>query len=184
VKAPDARTGSRQAVAHSWRETDRFVPRKVVRPIQRLMQVETSSAVAVLGATVAALAVAYSGLAGAYDRLWDTSLSVTVGDVGSVHLTLHAIVSDGLMAIFFLLVSLEIKREAIFGELRDPRAAALPIVAAVGGMIVPALIYVVLMLEGRTCAAGASLWPPTLPSRSPWSPRWAAASRSGGACSC
>jgi Na+:H+ antiporter, NhaA family len=137
-----------QVVAHSWRDTDRFVPTNVVRPLQRLMQVETSSAVAILVATIAALVVANTGLADAYHRLWETSVHLVVGDVDLVHLSLHEIVSDGLMALFFLLVSLEIKREVVFGELRDPRAAALPIVAAVGGMVVPALIYVAFNANG------------------------------------
>ena len=138
VESPD----SSPPLAHSWKETDRFVPRKVVRPLQRLMQVGSSSAVVILAATIAALVVANTGLADTYNRLWETPVHFTVGDLQLVHLTLREIVSDALMALFFLLVSLEIKREIVFGELRDPRAAALPIVAALGGMVAPALIYV------------------------------------------
>ena len=133
---------TRQMVAHTWAETDRFVPSKVVRPIQNLMQVETSSAVAILLATVAALVIANTPLFDAYERFWETHLTIDVGDLHVLDLSLHAIVNDALMTLFFLLVSLEIKRELVFGELRDPKAAALPIVAAIGGMAVPALIYV------------------------------------------
>ncbi|HSE10578.1 MAG TPA: Na+/H+ antiporter NhaA [Nocardioidaceae bacterium] len=133
---------SRQVLAHSWRETDRFVPSKLVRPIQSLMAVETSSAIAILIATVAALLIANTGLFEAYEHFWETEFAIDLGDLHVLELSLHAIVNDGLMTLFFLLVSLEIKREMVFGELRDPKAAALPIVAAVGGMIVPALIYV------------------------------------------
>jgi Na+:H+ antiporter, NhaA family len=131
-----------QIVAHSWKEGDRFVPRRVVRPITNLMQVETSSAVAILLATVAALVVANSPLLEAYEHFWERPLTVDLGDLHVLELSLHEVVNDALMTLFFLLVSLEIKREMVFGDLRDPRAAALPIVAAVGGMAVPAGIYV------------------------------------------
>ena len=130
-----------QVAAHSWRATDRFVPRTVVQPLQRLMAVETSSAVVILVATLAALIAANSPLAHAYAEFWETPLKLDLGGAHLLELTLHEVVNDALMTLFFLLVSLEIKREMVFGELRDPRAAALPIVAAVGGMVVPALIY-------------------------------------------
>ncbi|HSJ22042.1 MAG TPA: Na+/H+ antiporter NhaA, partial [Nocardioidaceae bacterium] len=133
---------SPQIAAHSWKETDRFVPQRVVRPITNLMQVETSSAVAILLATVAALVIANSPLFEAYEHFWESPLTIDVGDLHVLELSLHDIVNDALMTLFFLLVSLEIKREMVFGELRDPRAAALPIVAAAGGMVVPAGIYV------------------------------------------
>lgn len=131
-----------QLIAHTWSETDRFVPAKVVRPIQRLMEVETSSAVVILIATVAALVIANTPLFETYENFWETQLTIDIGPLHILDLSLHAIVNDALMALFFLLVSLEIKRELVFGELRDPKAAALPIVAAIGGMVVPALIYV------------------------------------------
>jgi len=131
-----------QVAAHSWRATDRFVPRTVLQPLQRLMAVETSSAVVILLATLAALIAANSPLAHAYAEFWETPLKLDLGGVHLLELSLHEVVNDALMTLFFLLVSLEIKREMVFGELRDPRAAALPIVAAVGGMVVPALIYV------------------------------------------
>ena len=131
-----------QVVAHSWRETDRFVPKRVVRPIYNLMQVETSSAVAILGATILALVLANSPLFESYEHFWESELAIDIGSLHVLELSLHDIVNDALMTLFFLLVSLEIKRELVFGELRDPKAAALPIVAALGGMVVPALIYV------------------------------------------
>jgi NhaA family Na+:H+ antiporter len=139
----------RQLVAHTWSETDRFVPAKLVRPLQKLMHVETSSAVAILLATVAALVVANTGLFEAYEHFWESRLAIDVGGLHVLDLSLHAIVNDGLMTLFFLLVSLEIKREMVFGELRDPKAAALPIVAALGGMVVPALVYVAFNLGGE-----------------------------------
>ncbi len=131
-----------QVAARSWRATDRFVPRTVLQPMQRLMAVETSSAVVILLATVAALAAANSPLAHAYAEFWEIALKLDLGGAHLLELSLHEVVNDALMTLFFLLVSLEIKREMVFGDLRDPRAAALPIVAAVGGMVVPALIYI------------------------------------------
>jgi NhaA family Na+:H+ antiporter len=134
-------SGSGQLTAHSWRESDQFVPRRLVRPLQHLMAVEASSAAAVLAATVLALVVANSGMADLYHEVWETAVRVQVGGHQLIDLTVHGVVNDALMAVFFLLVSLEIKREFVFGELRDPRAAMLPIAAAVGGMVVPAGIY-------------------------------------------
>ncbi len=134
-------SGSGQLIAHSWRESDLFVPRRMVRPLASLMAIEASSAVAVLSATVLALVVANSGLAHLYHEVWETAVTLQVGDRVVLDLSLQAFVNDALMAIFFLVVSMEIKRELVFGELRDPRAAMLPIVAAVSGMAVPASIY-------------------------------------------
>ncbi len=109
------------------------VGRTLVRPVQRFMQVEAAGAVVMLAAAVVALVWANSPWSAGYDSLWATS----VGD-----LSLQEWVNDGLMALFFLVVGLEIKRELVVGELRDRRVAALPAMAALGGMVVPALIYV------------------------------------------
>lgn len=149
VAEPDQNSGSTtQSVAHSWRATERFVPRVVVRPLQSLMAIETSSAAVILVATVAAIVVANTPLVDGYEHFWEMTLTLELGDLHVLDLTFHELVNDALMTLFFLLVSLEIKREMVFGELRDPRTAALPIVAAVGGMVVPALIYVAFNLGG------------------------------------
>ena len=74
-------------------------------------------------------------------------------------------VNDGLLTIFFLVVGLEIKREFTVGHLASRRAAALPIAAAIGGMVAPALIYLALIPGGPGRTAGACRWPPTPPSR-------------------
>src|SRR5688572_10081795 len=100
----------------------------------------------------AALVIANSRWADAYHALWTTPIGITVGNHG-VSLTLHQWINDALMAMFFLLVGLEIKREAIAGELAAPRQAALPIAAALGGMIVPALFYV-MTSDGGVAARG------------------------------
>jgi NhaA family Na+:H+ antiporter len=97
-----------------------------------------------LAAAVAALAWANSPWYHAQEALWDTDLTVHLGELAHIDLTLAEWINDALMAIFFFVVGLEIKRELIHGELRDPRKAALPAIAALGGMIVPAGIYMLL----------------------------------------
>lgn len=98
----------------------------------------------VLMATIA-FVWANSPWAGAYEALWATELTVDIGGAG-LHKPLILWVNDGLMAVFFLLVGLEIKRELLEGTLSSPRKAALPLFAALGGMALPALIYFVINL--------------------------------------
>ncbi len=136
-----------------WSRSGRPVARRVVRPLQSFLDAEASSAVLLLAAALIAVAWANSPWHEAYERLWGTPLTIRLGD----HVLSEDIrhwVNDGLMSLFFLVVGLEIKRELLTGELRDPRAAAVPVVAALGGMVVPALIYVALNAGG----AGSSGW--------------------------
>jgi Na+:H+ antiporter, NhaA family len=128
---------------HSWSQSNRFVPRAFVRPVQAYMAAGAAGGVFMLVAALVAMVWANSPAADSYEALWNTPLVIEVGSVLHLdHLSLRDWVNEGLMAIFFLAVGLEIKRELAIGELRDPRAAALPAVAALGGMVVPALIYV------------------------------------------
>ena len=113
------------------------------------LRTESGSAGLLLAATVVALVWANSPLAGAYDDLWAAHL-----DLGVADLDLRHWVNDGLMAFFFFLVGLEVKRELVVGELRDRRAAAVPIVAALAGMAVPAVIYAAINAGGP----GAGGW--------------------------
>lgn len=99
-----------------------------------------------MGCAAAALLIANSPWSALYHRIWALPLAVSVGG-HELGLTLHGWINDGLMAVFFLLVGLEIKRETLVGELSSLRQAALPIAAAVGGMVVPALLY--LSISGR-----------------------------------
>jgi NhaA family Na+:H+ antiporter len=130
------------------RPTERFI-----RPFQKFASQEASGGILLLAATLTALAWVNSPWAQSYFALWHTTLTLGVG--GSI-LTrdLHFWINDGLMALFFFVVGLEIKRELLAGELASPRRAALPIVAAIGGVAVPALLYSALNLGGR----GATGW--------------------------
>ncbi len=123
---------------------DRALPaqpiRQWTRPLARFLEIESASGIVLVICTVVALALANSPWAGAYHAFWHTHVSLAVGSWTLDHSLVHW-VNDGLMAIFFFVVGLEIKREVVLGELRDPRKAALPIMAALGGMIVPAAVY-------------------------------------------
>jgi NhaA family Na+:H+ antiporter len=116
------------------------LPSRFVRPLLRFTRIESASGLVLLVAAALALFWANAPFGDTYERFWTTPVEVTIG---TFHLeeTLRLVVNDGLMAIFFFVVGLEIKRELVIGDLRDPRAAALPAIAALGGMVVPALIY-------------------------------------------
>ncbi|MFB6240774.1 MAG: Na+/H+ antiporter NhaA, partial [Gemmatimonadota bacterium] len=107
-----------------------------------------------LVAAAVALAWANSPWSGSYFALWQTPIAVELGPAG-LRKPLLLWINDGLMAGFFLLVGLEIKREVLVGELASPRQAALPLSAAAGGMAVPALLYVLIAGGGETAAGWA-----------------------------
>lgn len=113
---------------------------RVLTPFGEFIHRQTTSGLLLMGTAVIALVLANSFLADAYQHLIHTPVSINVGDWG-INMSLHHWVNDGLMALFFFVVGLELKREIMVGELSDLRQAALPIIAAVGGMAVPALIY-------------------------------------------
>ena len=116
-------------------------PSVSVRSIfQEFGDVEVAGGVLMLASAVLALAWANSPWAEQYFRLWEMELSIGIGQL-VFSKSLHAWVNDGLMALFFFVVGLEIKREVLAGELSAPRRAALPIAAAFGGMLLPALVY-------------------------------------------
>ncbi len=121
--------------------------------LARFIESETSGSVALLAATLTALAWANSPWFGSYDALLHLRLGLSLGD-RVFGLSLHHWVNDGLMALFFFVVGLEIKRELVLGQLSTVRGAALPVAAAVGGMVVPALVYAAVNVGG----AGARGW--------------------------
>ena len=114
--------------------------RKLVRPFQDFAARETAGGVLLLACTLVALAWANSPWAGTYVALWHTPVTVGFGPA-LLSYELHFWVNDALMALFFFVVGLEIKRELLAGELASARQAALPIVAALGGVLAPALLY-------------------------------------------
>ncbi len=113
---------------------------RFIRPFQQFTSNEASGGLLLLGCAIAALLWANSPWSNSYEAFWHTSLEI--GVAGHVmRQDLHFWVNDLLMVLFFFVVGLEIKREMLVGELASPRKAALPILAALGGVVVPALIY-------------------------------------------
>ncbi len=116
---------------------------RVLAPFQRFAHAEASGGLVLLFNAILALVWANSPWGASYHHLWD--IPVTIGAPGfGLTETLHHWINDGLMAVFFFVVGLEIKREVLVGELASVRQAALPLVAALGGMVVPALVFVLL----------------------------------------
>ena len=117
------------------------------RALREFVNTEVAGAVALIAAAVVAVVWANSPWQDGYHRLWSTELVVSLGQ-WHLDLSLREWVNEGLMTIFFLVVGFEIKREFIQGELADRRRAVLPVVAAVGGMVVPALLYIAINAGG------------------------------------
>jgi NhaA family Na+:H+ antiporter len=126
---------------------------RVIGPFQRFFSTEAAGGIVLLACAAIALVWANSTWANAYRQLWETPLGLETRSFG-LSLTLHEWVNDGLMAVFFFFVGLEIKREVLIGELSSRRSAALPVAAAIGGMVVPAAIYAIVNRGG----AGAHGW--------------------------
>jgi len=113
---------------------------RITRPVRRFLEIESASGIVLVVCTILAMAVANSPWSGAYHDFWETHLRVGVGKF-ELDMSLHHWVNDALMVLFFFVVGLEIKRELVAGELSTAQKAALPVIAAAGGMIVPAGIY-------------------------------------------
>ena len=131
----------------SWLHSDRPVPRLIARPVRNFLSTEAGGGIVLLVATVVALVWANSPFSESYSALWETRLRIELGGF-VLEEDLRHWVNDGLMAIFFFVVGMEIKRELVVGELNAIRRAALPALAAVGGMVVPALFYALLNAGG------------------------------------
>jgi NhaA family Na+:H+ antiporter len=127
--------------------------RRVVDPVVEFLRDEAAGGLVLLAATVVALVWANTPAREAYDSLWATNLRIGVGDI-AIGEDLRHWVNDGLMALFFFVVGLEIKRELVAGELSDRRAAALPVLAAIGGVALPALLFTLIVGGGE----GARGW--------------------------
>src|ERR671913_1737798 len=114
--------------------------RPLPKAVRHFLDTEAAGGVVLVLAAVVALAWANSPWHTAYEDLWDASASLRIGSVGFED-DLHHLVNDGLMALFFLVVGLEVKRELVAGDLRERRVAALPVLAAVGGVGGPGGLY-------------------------------------------
>ena len=136
----------------TWIGSERRLARFIGRPVARFLHVEAAGGILLLIATAAAL-IWVNVASGSFERFWSTEISFVFGDF---ELSEHLLdwVNDGLMTVFFFVVGLEIKREMVTGQLRDRRAAMFPVIAALGGMVVPAGIYLSLNLGG----VGESGW--------------------------
>jgi Na+:H+ antiporter, NhaA family len=120
---------------------------RLTLPLRRQLHAAPAGGLVLLACAAVALLWANSPASHSYHALWETPITIGVGDRPAA-LSLHAVVNDGLMAVFFFLVGLEIKREVLVGELASMRQAALPVAAALGGMIVPALLFLSLNARG------------------------------------
>lgn len=132
--------------SHATVPAAHVVADRVFSTVERYLHVEAFSGIVLLACAAIALIWANSPLADSYHHFWHAPLTFAFGDF-AVSQTLHFIINDGLMTIFFLVVGMEIRREIHEGALADIRAAALPLAAAAGGVIVPAMIFLALNTE-------------------------------------
>jgi len=127
--------------------------KKISTPFEHFLHAQTTTGLVLMCMTVVALILANSPLAEGYKHFFHTKIDLTVGSWALSH-TIHHWINDGLMAIFFFIIGLEIKREILVGELSNLKVAMLPIVSAIGGMAIPALIYLSINAGG----IGANGW--------------------------
>ncbi|HKU20473.1 MAG TPA: Na+/H+ antiporter NhaA [Terriglobales bacterium] len=124
------------------RTSGSYSARRFLLPVQKFVHTEVSGGIVLLAAAVAALVWANSPWADSYEALWSTVASLRIGSFLLAH-SLREWVNDALMVLFFFVVGLELKRELLRGELSDWQRASLPVAAALGGMIVPASLYII-----------------------------------------
>lgn len=122
---------------------------RVLTPLEDFIRRQTTSGILLMLCAIVALYVANSQWSEAYHHLLEKPL--TIGMEGfQLSKSLHHWINDGLMAVFFFVIGLELKREILVGELVDPKQALLPIIAAAGGMLIPVLIYISINPQGHT----------------------------------
>jgi Na+/H+ antiporter NhaA len=142
ASAPQATYGGRTAWA-----------RNLAAPVRDFLSTETGGAMVMLAAAIAALVWANSPASHSYESVWSTRLSIRIGTAG-ISTDLRHWVNEGLMTFFFLVVGLEAKRELDLGELRERRRLAIPVFAALGGVLVPVAIFLAFNAGG----SGAHGW--------------------------
>ena len=133
----------------TFASSDNSLAKFVARPVLRFIDREVAGGILLLAATAAALVWVNSGWGDSYHSFWHTEIELAVGSWHLPHMSLGHFVNDALMALFFFVVGLEIKRELVTGDLSSMRAAALPAIGAAGGMVVPALLYFVFNTAGE-----------------------------------
>ncbi|SFV70202.1 Na+/H+ antiporter NhaA type [hydrothermal vent metagenome] len=114
--------------------------KKIATPFEHFLHAQTTTGLVLMGTTILALIIANSPLYEAYKHLIHTTIAIDIGSL-EIKNSLHHWINDGLMAVFFFMIGLEIKREILIGELSNVKVAILPILSAIGGMIMPALIF-------------------------------------------
>jgi len=122
---------------------------RLLSPLEEFIHRQTTSGVLLMICAVIALIIANSPLRDSYEHLLHTQIGMSFGG-GAFSMSIHHWINEALMALFFLVMGLELKRELLVGELSSPRQALLPIMAAIGGMLVPALCYIALNQTGPT----------------------------------
>jgi Na+:H+ antiporter, NhaA family len=120
---------------------------RLLSPLERFLHVEAASGFVLFGCTVVALALANSRFADAYQAFWSQPVRVSFGALG-LDYPLWYWINDGLMTLFFFVIGLEIKREMVSGELSDPRKLVIPIAGALGGALVPVLVFLFVLSQG------------------------------------
>jgi NhaA family Na+:H+ antiporter len=141
VRAPDS-------FRRPWLKSEGVVARRVVAPAERFLRLEAGSGFLLLVAAAAALVWANVS-PGGYEAAWHTEVSLQIGSL-ELDEDLRHWINDLLMALFFCMIALEVKREYLFGELRERSVAIVPVAAAIGGMVVPALVYLAINAGGQT----------------------------------
>ncbi len=129
------------------------LPERIIKPFKVFVNTEQFSGIILILCTLVALSLANFFLFENYNAFWNTNMTVKFGDIG-LEKSISLWINDGLMAIFFFVIGLEIKREILTGELNSLRKASLPIAAALGGMFLPALIYIIFNLNSPESFSG------------------------------
>jgi Na+/H+ antiporter NhaA len=140
-------------VAQKTQTRRRFLAGQLSAPLRRYLVTESGGAMLLVVATLIALLWANSPWSEAYSQLWETESALQLGEL-ALRMDLGHWINDGLMAVFFLVIGLEVRRDLSVGELTDRRRLVLPLLAGVGGMVVPALLYLAINATGE----GASGW--------------------------
>ena len=125
----------------------------ITKPFKEFFKLEAASGIFLLIAAILALFISNSSLSDGYFKTLETYITLGFEEFGLKLSVLHWI-NDVLMAVFFFLVTLEIKREFIKGELSNPKQALLPIIGAVGGMLIPALVYIIINISNPITLKG------------------------------